>query len=381
MLAQALGSTAAGLMLTIASVTALELSGSERVAGSVQTMAVVGSALLIVPATRLASRVGRARAVSCAYSVAALGSLLGAAAVVSGHWALLLGAASIIGAGTVAGLSARFAAADVAEGRATATAIALVLWASTAGSVLGPNLAGTTGSGSAGSFVLLAVLYAGAALLALPAARPPAVRVVGSSSARSSLRRTVLIFRAHPEAVTGLVTTGTVHMVMVALMALAPVHLHHTSQPAAAIGLLMSVHLGSMYAFSPLFGWVVSRWGAARSGSAAVATMLAAAGVLAISADGSPFSFAAGLALLGLGWSLGMIAGSTAVTEAVGREQRSATQGATDLLITLGGGLASLAAGSIVAASDYRTLAGSAAGIVALVIVVLLLRGSRPSGG
>ncbi|MWV48818.1 MFS transporter [Rathayibacter sp. VKM Ac-2803] len=375
-LAQVAASTAAGLVLTIASVTALTLSGSEQIAGLVQTSTVVGASALTVPIARLTLRFGRRAALAVAYGTAALGSVIGAAAVAADLWVLFLAAAALIGGGTVAGLAARFAAADLAP-RDTAVAIALVLWASTVGSIVGPNLAGATGLASAPAFLLPAVLYGSAAACVVVGLRRTEVATTPQRRESARTADVIAVFLAHPRAVAGLAVTAAVHATMIALMTMAPVHLHHEDEPTGVVGLLMSAHLAAMYALSPLFGLLVRRAGALRSGAAGLGVAVVAGGVLAVGASRGAVVFALGLTLLGIAWSLGMVAGSTLVTEAIGPRERTLTQGATDLLINLGGGVASVVAGSVVASAGYAPLAWGFAAAVALAAVVLLAAVAR----
>jgi MFS family permease len=64
-----------------------------------------------------------------------------------------------------------------------------------------------------------------------------------------------------------------------------------------------------------------------------------------------------GLFLLGVGWSFGLVAGSTLLTESVPEETRVEVQGAGDLLMSLFGGGAAFASGFIKASFGYSTLA------------------------
>ncbi|AZZ56978.1 MFS transporter [Rathayibacter iranicus] len=378
--AQVLASTAAGLVLTTASVAAVALSGTEQVAGATQTAMVVGASALTVPLARLSERFGRRAALSLAYSCAAAGALVGAAAIGLGLWWLLVLGTVLIGGGTVAGLAARFAAAEFTPApERTATMIALVLWASTVGSLVGPNLAAVTAG--AASFVLPAVLYGAAAAcvrIGLPTTTAALTRpVVVRANA-------VTVLRAHPRARAGVAISVASHAVMIALMALAPVHLHHAGQHGGGehgtdeqttviVGIVLSGHLAAMYGFSPLFGLLVRRWGALRSGAAGLALTAVAAGILAVAATSGPLLFGIGLALLGAAWSLGTVAGSTLVTLDLGPADRAAAQSATDLLLNVGGGAASIAAGLVVAATGYVVLAASATGLVLCCLAGLLL--------
>ena len=84
--------------------------------------------------------------------------------------------------GTACGLQARYAAADLAAPERRGRALSLVVWATTVGSVLGPNLAAPgadlgTALGLpplAGAFLVSAVVFAVVALVLLPAPARPA---------------------------------------------------------------------------------------------------------------------------------------------------------------------------------------------------------------
>ncbi|KXU22035.1 MFS transporter [Clavibacter nebraskensis] len=383
MAAQVAASTGAGLSLTIASVAVLELSGSERIAGLAQTAIVVGASVLTIPVSRLAARAGRRWSLGLAYALAMLGALVCAAAIAASAWEAVLFGLTLVGGGTVAGLAARFAAAETARRpRDAALAIALVLWASTVGSVVGPNLVSLTGVGaSSGAFMLLAALYAIAALvvmLAVPSSPPRPSR----ARARSSPATVMRVLRGRPAASAGIGLSAIVHVTMVALMAMAPVHLHHDMAPDAVVGLVMSGHLAAMYGLSPLFGLVIARHGTRGSAIASMIIVCCAGGILALSASGDELGFGLGLALLGIGWSMGMVAGSAPVVEALEPDERLATQGTTDLVINVGGGAASVVAGVIVAGQGYAALATAFAVGVGLATVgaswVGLRRRCRP---
>ncbi len=372
--AQVVASTGAGLALTVASVTVLELSGSERAAGLAQTAIVVGASILTLPVSRLAARAGRRASLAAAYAAAAVGALVGAMGVAASSWGLVLVGLAFVGGGTVAGLAARFAAADTASRpKDVALAIALVLWASTVGSLVGPNLVSLTGLGtSTGAFLLLAALYAGAGgivLLAVPRTLGRSAVVGGRSSRAGALR----LLAARPRALMGVGISAAVHIAMVALMAMAPVHLHHQMASDSMIGAAMSGHLAAMYALSPVVGLAVARWGARSSAVGSLALVLLAAVVLAVSASEAGWAFGAGLTLLGFGWSMGMVAGSSLIVGALEPGERAGVQGATDLVLNLGGGAASIVAGLVVAGAGYEALAVAfaiAVGLAALLAVL-----------
>jgi MFS family permease len=74
------------------------------------------------------------------------------------------------------------------------------------------------------------------------------------------------------------------------------------------------------------------------------------------------------LVLLGIGWNLGLVSGTTLVTNAVPLATRARTQGMVDLGIALAGAGGGLSSGLIIAAASYGTLT-IAGGILALLII------------
>ena len=86
--------------------------------------------------------------------------------------------------------------------------------------------------------------------------------------------------------------------------------------PAAA-GLVISIHIAAMYLPSPLSGWPADRVGR-RPGVAAAGIVLLAAGLVAATAPARYVAaLAIALALLGLGWNLGLVGGTALLTDAL----------------------------------------------------------------
>ena len=91
--------------------------------------------------------------------------------------------------------------------------------------------------------------------------------------------------------------------------------------------------------------------------ASAAALLLAAAALAGTAAPGAAVQLGVGLLLLGLGWSCGLIAGSTLVTESVGPELRPTAQGGTDLLMGLGAALAGVVGGPLLAVGGFGLVA------------------------
>jgi MFS family permease len=168
----------------------------------------------------------------------------------------------------------------------------------------------------------------------------------------------------------------TTQIVMVAVMTMTPVHMRDHGHSLSATGFVISMHIAAMFLPSPLTGVLVDRFGR-RPILAAGALVLLAAGLLAALAD--PDSMAVltiALALLGLGWNLGLVGGTAMLTDATPLETRAGTQGSVDLAVALGGSTASLGSGVMVAATSYAALS-VAGGVLGLAILPFLLREPR----
>jgi len=148
---------------------------------------------------------------------------------------------------------------------------------------------------------------------------------------------------------------------MVMVMVMTPVHMAHVDVRLQLIGLVISVHVAGMYAFSPLVGMAVDRFGRIQVIFAGVAILLAACVISGLAAADDVVTLGIGLFLLGLGWSCTLIAGSTLVTDEVEPRERPSVQGLSDLTMNVAGALGGVVAGLVVWWSSYAVLNAVAA--------------------
>jgi MFS family permease len=157
-------------------------------------------------------------------------------------------------------------------------------------------------------------------------------------------------------------------VVMVAIMTMTPIHIEHYGHSLAITGVVIGAHVAGMFLPSPFSGWLVDRFGF-RPIAVAAGVILLAAGLLAAWAPvDSVAMLLLALVLLGLGWNLGLVSGTTLVTNAVPLATRARTQGMVDLGIALAGAGAGLSSGLIITATSYATLT-IAGGILSLLII------------
>ncbi|WP_103514243.1 MFS transporter [Streptomyces sp. SM10] len=372
---QILGGLGVAIGIALAPVLAAGVSGSEALSGLAPTASVTGTALLSLPLAALMTSRGRRPGLVLAYLIGALGASLVVTATVVGSFPLLLLGMAGFGAGSSANLQARFAAADLAAPDRRARAISTVIWATTIGSVLGPNIAapagrafrGTSVPETAGPFAWAAGIFLLTGVLVAVLLRPDplltarALSPEGSGSAANrSLRAGIAAVGASPMARLALVTVAVSHTTMVSIMVMTPVHLGHHGADIQLIGLVISGHIAGMYAFSPVMGRLADKVGRlAVIGLAA--GLLCCAAALAGTSGGGHARTAAGLFVLGLGWSAGLVGGSALLTESVPQATRAAAQGLSDLTMNAAAGIGGAVAGVVVSRLGYGWLNATAA--------------------
>ena len=379
---QVLGGVGLATGFAVGSILAEEIAGSARYAGLGGTFQVLGGALIAIPMAALMARSGRRPGLVLGYALACIGAVGIVLSGVVGSFALLLAASALFGGGAAANSQARFAAADLAEPRHRGRDLSLVVWATTIGSVLGPNLVGPSEPLAralgipvlTGPFVLSLTGFALGGLLLAVLLRPDplmtARQVRGEhTTARGSVLHGLRAVRQHPKAVLGLTTMTVGHVVMVSVMVMTPLHMHHGGAALELIGFVISVHVLGMFAFSPLTGLAVDRWGARRVALGGAAVQVVAGLLAASTPTGASTGLTVALFLLGLGWSGTLVSGSTLLVESLSVSDRASSQGAADLSMGLVAAAGGALAGVVIDVAGYDVL-GLGAAVLALAVPV-----------
>ena len=152
-----------------------------------------------------------------------------------------------------------------------------------------------------------------------------------------------------------------------------PVHMAHVDVSLTIIGLVISVHVLGMYAFSPLVGSLSDRLGRVRVIQIGIVILLLSTIISGKAQANDAYTLGIGLFLLGLGWSCTLIAGSAYLSESVDSHIRASSQGASDLVMNLSGAGGGAVAGLIIGTLSYGWLCFAAA-LPVLALGVMSLR-------
>ncbi|MFI7132445.1 MFS transporter [Nonomuraea sp. NPDC050153] len=373
--------------LALSSVVVDELSGSTVISGFAGTATVLGAALLALPTAKASGSGGRRAGLSLAYAAALAGCLISALAISLHTWPLLLAGLVLVGGGSAGSLAARYSATDLSPKGRSARHLSLVVWASTIGSVAGPNLAKPADQigmrlglvEKAGPFVFAALAFAVALALIFCLLRPDPLTLARSLNAgpdtgrspKGTIRTAWQTLRTTPMARRALVMIAVSHTAMVSVMSMTPVKLHHDGSNLDVIGLVISLHIAGMYVLSPVVGWLADKAGKVPVLVLGMALLLSAATLAGTAGDHGIWQVTTALVLLGLGWSCGLVAGSALVTESVPLDGRPAVQGLSDLLMNVCGATGTIVAGAIVGTLGYGVL-GLVVGVMAALAGVWL---------
>jgi MFS family permease len=176
-----------------------------------------------------------------------------------------------------------------------------------------------------------------------------------------------------PAALVAILSIVCSHTVMVGVMVMTPVHMTEHGLSISLVGIVISIHILGMYGASPLFGWLTDRIGSPRVIAIGVGLLVTATivGILAPGDDVLLVPLALGL--LGLGWSAGLIGGSTMLTTAIDERLRVPLQGATDAAMNVAAAASGALSGLVLGVAGFAGV-----NVVAiLVLVPLVIAGLR----
>jgi len=328
-------------------------------------------------------RLGRRPTLMMGMGIGAVGGALAGNAVARHDLALFLVGILLMGMAQSAIQLGRFVAAEVHAPADRGRAISRVVVGATVGAVFGPLAVGPAGTMAgragieplAGPYAVSAMLFLLVAvvlgLFLRPDPRELGRRVESAASTAVPVAPRALagIFR-DPLAALAVATMVCGQLVMVMLMVITSVHMAHHHHPLSSIAAVISSHVFGMFAFSVVSGRLTDRLGRIRVIAIGAVILLAACLTAPLSLRVVPL--AASLMLLGLGWNLCYVAGTTLLADRLLTGERGRAQGLNDFLIGAVSAAGSVLSGAVFAAAGYTWMA-ACGGVVSLILLALAL--------
>lgn len=376
--ASALNRTSFIAAITVTAIAAEDMLGSAQFAGVPAAVATVGVAVGTTTISDFMAQHGRRLGFVLGLTVGVVGAALGAVAVAIDSFLLLLVGLYLFGMGSGADRLSRYAAADVAGPARAAAAIALIVWAGTIGSILGPSLLGPAEAAAAaigreaaaGVYAIAGVFIAASALLLWLFLRPDPLGPTEAAAPEDASVNAQA--RAHFRTALGryaLLSLVVGQVVMVLIMTMTPIHIRASGAGISLVGVVISAHTLGMFAFSPVTGWLAPRIGTVRVILLGQVLLIVSA-LLAMPAAGDDrVLLITALFLLGLGWNLGFVAASALLTEGIHGAARLRVQGIGDSVTWSASAISVFSSGLLLDWGGYPRLNVIGVGIVAAALV------------
>ena len=365
------------------------LGGGDRWAGVPGAVYQVGVALAAWVWGRAFDALGRRATLVTGIACGVVGAATAAAAVAMHRLPLFLAGIFFMGAAQSALQLGRFVAAEVHEAHERGRAIARVVLGGTVGAVIGPLAVGPAGNAAArlgvdplaGPYVVSATLFAVVcgvlALLLFPDPRELGRQVAGAAAdGDAAPPRTLGVILSDPAARLAVASMAGGQLVMVMLMVITAVHMEHHGHALSGIAAVISSHVFGMFAFSVVSGRLTDAFGRTRVIALGGAVLLAACATAPLSLRVVPL--AASLLLLGLGWNLCYVAGTTLLADRLAPAERGRAQGFNDFAIGGVSALGSVSSGAVFAGFGYGFTALAGAAVSAAVAAAALAWWRRP---
>ncbi|WP_396121557.1 MFS transporter [Bacillus cereus] len=385
-ISQMFGGAGLAAGITVGALLAQQMLGTDAFAGLPAAMFTMGSAVAAFFVGKLSQKHGRRIGLASGFMVGGFGAIGVVLAALTNSIILLLISLLIYGAGTATNLQARYAGTDLADKKQRATAISITMVMTTFGAVAGPNLVGVMGRFAhsigipelAGPFILSAAAFILAGLVLFVMLRPDPLLVANmiETYKQEHTYKGQPVTEEATENKRG-ITVGAIVMiltqiVMVAIMTMTPVHMGHNGHGLSAVGLVIGFHVGAMYLPSLVTGMLIDKIGRTTMSIAGGVILLAAGVIAALAPSDSLILLIVALALLGLGWNLGLISGTAQIVDATIPSTRAKTQGKIDVFIALAGASGGAMSGMVVANSSYAALS-LAGGVLAFMLIPVVI--------
>lgn len=385
--ATVLGGLGVGASASVGALLLAEVSGNDAISGLAAATSNGGAALASIPLARLAAKAGRRKAVVLGSIVAMVGAVIAILGAALGFWPVLALGIGTLGVASAVQLLSRFAATDLALPKNRARDLSLVVWSITIGAVVGPNLMvpGAVVGGwigvtpLAGVFVFTVFAQLGAALVNWFGLRPDPLltaralqaekdQLAAVAAAREGTARPTVYSGPRSAKVLVIVMIAVAQAIMVGLMSMTPLHIMHHDGTEGIVGITLSLHIAGMYALSPVFGILATRWG--RLPVIVVGWITFLLSIFLVYVAGDDFLLVQiAMTLVGVGWGAVTVAGSALLTDLTSLDERTVWQGRADTFMSASGAGAGVLAGIVFSLSDFSFLALVAAAVLLVGIV------------
>ena len=354
--------------ITLTSLVGLQLAPLNILATLPLALLVVGTLLAVQPLSLFMQRRGRRRGLVLGAGCGIVGGLLGALGVWLADFNLFCLAALPLGAYQASAMYYRFAALEAVDSAQHGRASAYVIGGGVLAALIAPSLAlwsqNALSKPFAGAYLMMAALAAGGMLLMaqLREGAAPAPGKGGWAAVRELLGR--------PQIRAAIATTAVGHGLMIMIMTATPLAMQFCGLSVADGSQVIQWHMLGMFLPAFVAGQLVDKLGSAKVAVLGSLVLLVSAGI-ALSGLGKGH-FLLSSFLLGVGWNLMLIAGTTLLASGHSPDDRGNAQGLMELSNGSVAAGASFASGALISTVGWSAVNIGILPLVALVLLMLL---------
>ncbi|EQM80867.1 MFS transporter [Stutzerimonas stutzeri] len=367
-IAQALYWSCSMISIILTSIVGLRLAPFAGLATLPLALLMLGGLLALQPIAGLMQRRGRRVGFLFGALAGVLGGLLSALSLWLDSFTLLCLGALPIGAYQASAMYYRFAALEAVseafKGRATACVIGGGVVAALIAPSLGTAARGLVTTPFAGAYLLIAALAAtGFVILAglKPGSGTPASQVAPAAVSWRELL-------ARPTVRAAVLTTAAGHGLMILVMNATPLAMHGEGMDLQASSQVIQWHMLGMFLPAFVAGPLVDKLGS-RSVACIGSGLLVSSAIIALLGV-SHWHFMISSCLLGIGWNLMLVAGTTQLGHGHAPEERARAQGLMELSNGSVAAVMSFASGALIAGAGWSAVNVGLVPIVTLVVLV-----------
>lgn len=362
--------------ITLTALVGLHLAPWSLLATLPLALLVLGNLLAVQPLSLFMQRHGRRPGLMLGAGGGILGGLLSALGVWLGDFSLFCLGALPLGAYQASAMYYRFAALEAVDSTEQGRASAYVIGGGVIAAVLAPSL--TLWSQQAlsrpyvGAYLMIAVLAAAALVLMaqLREGTVPAPSKSGLAAMRELLGR--------PRIRAAIATTAVGHGLMIMLMNATPLAMQFCGLSLVEGALVIQWHMLGMFLPAFVAGPLVDSLGSLKVAVLGSLVLLISAGTALSGLDQMHFLLSS--FLLGLGWNLMLIAGTTLLASGHSASERGNAQGLMELSNGSVAAGASLASGALIGTLGWGAVNLGVLPLVAIALLMLLpLRSGSPA--
>lgn len=372
-----LSTTSGAVVVAAGSVVGARLSGEASLATLPVALALLGGMMATIPTAHAMARWGRRTGFLAGTTVALSGAALAATGIWIGSFVAFCAGSLLLGA--LGGVSPfyRFAAAEAVTPARQPRAVGFVLAGGVGAGLLGPPLGAMArdwwpAHPFAGSYLAMVALGTVVVALLFLLPRRGKASIVPAPGGRRFLH-----YASDRDFLAAVLAATTAFAAMVLIMVAAPLSLLHERQDFGATAFVIQAHIVAMFLPAFFAGRIVQRVGIGGTMAAGFAFLGACVVINLLGHTVAHHWFA--LVLLGFGWNLLFVAGTSLLVRAHSPADKAKVQGANDFLVAAVAAAAALGAGPLHAAAGWAGVNATVGALLAAsaVALALLLRPGR----